>query len=176
MNSFNIDILCLTEHWLKSHELMFNFSNHQVGSSFCRSHAVRGGSLIFLNKHIKFKNCNDIVCLSVESHIEVACVELERIIVISVYSPPSGSFDVFEKVMDDILFKVSKSNKTLMICGDFNVNLLETYSLSTRLTNLFNSHNLKPLFMEPTRITETSANCIDNIFAYPNEKIVLKKL
>lgn len=111
MTSNNIDIICITEHWLKSHELMFSFSDHQVGSAFCREHLIRGGSLILLNKQIKFKERKDIVHHSVERHIEIACVELEQFIVISAYSPPTASFDIFEKVIEEILFKLSKANK-----------------------------------------------------------------
>ncbi|KAJ8737452.1 hypothetical protein PYW08_000047 [Mythimna loreyi] len=66
LNCNNIDILCLTEHWLKSHQLMFNFSNHQIGSSFNRIDALRGGSLILINNNLKYKERKDIVCLSVE--------------------------------------------------------------------------------------------------------------
>lgn len=174
MTSNNIDIICITEHWLKSHELMFNFSDHQVGSAFCRENFIRGGSLILLNKQIKFKERKDIVHHSVERHIEIACVELEQFIVISTYSPPCATFDTFEKVMEEVLYKLSKSNKQIIISGDFNVDLLENYSLNTRITSLFQSFDLVPTFMEPTRITATSAKCIDNIFT--NVKIISKNI
>lgn len=174
MNSNNIDIMCITEHFLKSHEVMFNFSNHQVGSSFCRVSAECGGSLILLNKQIQFKERLDIVHLSVERHIEIACVELEQFIIISVYSPPSASFDIFEKNMEEVLHKLSKSNKNIITCGDFNVNILENNSLTCKIINLFESFGLMPQFMEPTRITATTAKCIDNI--YSNVNIINKNL
>ncbi|GBP47257.1 hypothetical protein EVAR_20262_1 [Eumeta japonica] len=44
MNSANIDILCITEHWLRNGQLLFGFPNHQVGSSFSRENSSHGDS------------------------------------------------------------------------------------------------------------------------------------
>ena len=106
LNCNNIDILCITEHWLKCHQLIFNFSNHQVGSSFSRVNAIHGSALILVNNHLKFKNRKDIVSLSVERTVEITCIELEQFIILSVYRPPSGLYDCFEKVMDEVLHKI----------------------------------------------------------------------
>lgn len=178
MNCQNIDIFCVTEHWLKSYEIMFNFDNHQVGSSFCREHADRGGSLILLHHNIKFKERSDIVRLSVERTIELACVELEQLIVVSVYSPPSAKYDDFEKVMDDVLQIICKSNKKIVVCGDFNINILLDNSETLKFKNLFHSYNLNNVFLEPTRITATSATCLDNIFTdiIPTSKSIISQL
>ncbi|XP_028031853.1 uncharacterized protein LOC114248481 [Bombyx mandarina] len=159
-----VNVLCVTEHWLKKYELNCNFKNHQVVSSFCRENAIRGGSLIIVNKDYKCKERRDIVSLSVERIIEMACVELERFIVVSVYRPPNSLYDFFENIMERVLLKLSVSNKHVFICGDFNINLLENTNATIRLRTLLKSYNLSNLFSEPTRITSTSATCIDNIF------------
>ena len=178
LNTFNINILCITEHWLKQHELMFNFSAHQVGSSFIRLNSIHGGSLILLSKYLQYKERQDIVSLSVERTIEIASVELEQFIVVCVYRPPLSLFENFEKVMDEALFKLSNTNKNIIVCGDFNINILENNTLTSRLLSLFQSHNLNNLFMEPTRITKTSATCIDNVFTNIkiSNKIIINKL
>lgn len=178
MNDYNIDIFCVTEHWLKSNELMPQFNNHQVGSSFTRLSSIHGGSLIILHNQLKFKERKDIVSLSVERTIEVSAVELEQFIVVCVYRPPLSNFDLFESIMESVLLKISLSSKKLLICGDFNVNILENSTLSVRLLNLFKSCNLKHIFTEPTRVTATSATCIDNIFTdiIPNTKSVISNL
>lgn len=178
MNSNNIDILCVTEHWLKNYEFMFSFNNHKVASSFSRVGAKCGGSLILINNSFKFKERADIVSLSVERTIEIACIELEQLIVMSVYRPPASAYDLFEKIMDEALAKISDKNKSIIVCGDFNVDLLEDNNICTRFKSLFLCHNLKNLFLEPTRITETSATCIDNIFSNitPTNKSVINKL
>ncbi|XP_028043268.1 uncharacterized protein LOC114252813 [Bombyx mandarina] len=94
----------------------------------------------------------------------MACVELERFIVVSVYRPPNSLYDFFENIMERVLLKLSVSNKHVFICGDFNINLLENTNATIRLRTLLKSYNLSNLFSEPTRITSTSATCIDNIF------------
>ncbi|KAA5580299.1 endonuclease/exonuclease/phosphatase family protein, partial [Acinetobacter baumannii] len=159
-----VHVLCVTEHWLKKYELNCNFKNHQVMSSFCRENAIRGGSLIFVNKDYKCKERRDIVSLSVERIIEMACVELERFIVVSVYRPPNSLYDSFENILEHVLLKLSVSNKHIFICGDFNINLLENTNATIRFRTLLKSYNLSNLFSEPTRKTSTSATCIDNIF------------
>ncbi|GBP00951.1 hypothetical protein EVAR_2258_1 [Eumeta japonica] len=40
MSYANIDILCITEHWLRNYQLQFGFVNHQVASSFSRDQYV----------------------------------------------------------------------------------------------------------------------------------------
>lgn len=160
----NVDILCLTEHWLRIHEVMFSFENHRVASSFCRKSAIRGGSIIFIRNSVKFKERIDIVGLSVERIIEIACIELERVIVLGVYRPPDSPYVLFEKVMDDILCKITNSNKFVFVCGDFNINILKNCSESDRFVTFFKCYNLVNVFLEPTRVTPTTATCLDNMF------------
>lgn len=166
LEGFNVHVLCLTEHWLKEPEILFlNDSKYTVQSAFVRKNAIRGGSLILVSNELKCKQRQDLVNLSVERTIELSCVELERYVIICVYRPPTGDFNIFESVIEDLFNKLKSNNKRKIICGDFNVNILEVDSpLSIRLVNLFKSYNLVNLFFEPTRITATSSTCLDNIF------------
>ncbi|GBP95305.1 hypothetical protein EVAR_68586_1 [Eumeta japonica] len=79
-----------------------------VASSFSREKAIHGGPLILIKNDIQYKERLDVVSLSVEQTIEVACIELEQLVVLSVYRPPKSSYDAFDKIMDDILYKISK--------------------------------------------------------------------
>jgi hypothetical protein len=178
IDNYNIHVLCVTEHWLKSHEIMFNFKNHTVVSYFSRQKCIRGGSLIIINKNLKYKERKDIVRLSVERTIELSCAELDHFIIICVYRPPSADFTVFESIMEEALNKVFNSQKCILVCGDFNVNLLEATSTSSSILHLFKSYDLVNLFCEPTRVTYATATCIDNIFCTkdPIDKLVFNRL
>lgn len=165
LQSDNIDVLCITEHWLKGHEFMFNFNNHNIVSSFFRKSCNRGGSLIMVKHNLKSKERRDIVDMSVERHIELSCVELEQFIIVCVYRPPSADYNLFESVIDEVLSSIFRTPKNIIVCGDFNINLLENSPFCGRLLNTFKSFNLVNVFCEPTRITATSATCIDNIFS-----------
>ncbi|XP_047506792.1 uncharacterized protein LOC125050811 [Pieris napi] len=173
------DIICLTEHWLNDHQIMsINYENYCVVSYFSRKCMIHGGSLILIKNSVKSKERKDIIRLSVEHSIELSCVELDKHVVVCVYRPPGyQNLSVFDSVMEDVLKKLSTSSKSIIISGDFNINLLETNSNSIRLISLFKSFNLSNVFMEPTRVTASSATCIDNIFCncdYLHKEIVNK--
>lgn len=69
--------------------------------------------------------------LSFKRVIEIAYIETEQFIVISVYSrPPCAPYENFANKMEEVMFNVSKSKKNIVICGDFNNNILATSSLS----------------------------------------------
>ncbi|GBP27658.1 hypothetical protein EVAR_12702_1 [Eumeta japonica] len=85
MDSANIDVLCITEHWLRNGQFLFGFSSHQIASCFSRENSSHSGSLIVIRNNLNFKERTDIVYLSAERVMEIACVELERLIVMSVY-------------------------------------------------------------------------------------------
>ncbi|KAA5588563.1 endonuclease/exonuclease/phosphatase family protein, partial [Pseudomonas aeruginosa] len=178
LNMHNINVFCVTEHWFRNYELLFNFNDHQLSSSFCRENAIRGGSLILVSKCLKCKERKDVVALSVERIIEISCVELEHLIVVCVYRPPDALYDSFENILENALLKLSVSNKHVFICGDFNINLLKSTNATIRLRTLLKSYNLSNLFSEPTRITSTSATCIDNIFTNvkPLHKCIINHL
>lgn len=179
MENYDVQVLCLTEHWLKEHEVAFiNDDFYTVQSAFVRKSAIRGGSLILVSNKLKCKQRLDLVNLSIERTIELSCVELERYLVICVYRPPSGDFTRFESVMEDLLNKLKSSNKSIILCGDFNVNILDVTPLSIRFLNLFRSFNLVNLFFEPTRITASSSTCLDNMFSdcVAEDKLVLSDL
>jgi hypothetical protein len=170
----NIHVLCLTEHWLQHTEMLNHIENYIIGSYFTRECALRGGSLIFIKNNVKFKERKDIISFSIERIIEISCVELEQLVIICVYRPPSGSYDLFETTMESVLHVVSKNNKKIAVCGDFNINILETSSHSVRFLSLFQSFNLHHTFYEPTRVTPTSATCLDNFFC--NCKVFEKEI
>lgn len=157
---------------------MFNFNNHSIVSSFSREFYIRGGSLIILRHDLKYKERKDIVNMSIERIIELSCIELDQFIVICVYRPPSADYNEFDSTMDEVLRSVLSSNKCIIVCGDFNVNLLEQSAMSVRLRSTFKSSGLVNLFYEPTRVTDTSSTCIDNIFSNGKaiDKSITKKL
>lgn len=164
LEKYNVQVLCLTEHWLKTYQVPFlNNDSYSVLSAFARKNAIRGGSLIMVSNKLKCKERLDVVNLSIARTIELSCVELERYIIVCVYRPPLSEFSLFETVLEDALNKLNSKKKSIIVCGDFNVNILDSSPLSTRLLNLFKSFNLKNLFLEPTRITASSFTCLDNI-------------
>ena len=179
LQSQNIDVLCLSEHWLRNYNLSFLIPNFHLASVYIRKTAIHGGSLVLVKNNIQNKERKDVVGLSVERVVELSCVELESYIIVCVYRPPTGDFGAFESTMEDALRKINNKRKYVVVCGDFNVNLLDTNSpISVRLITLFKSFNLNHQYNEPTRITATSATCLDNIFCncVPLQKSIISNL
>lgn len=165
LDALDVDVMCFTEHWLRQHELISNIKNYKIGSSYVRNCATRGGSMIIVKDEYKCKERKKVVQLSIERVVEISCVELDSHIILCAYRPPASDFNQFESVMEDALKEVFSSSKYIIVCGDFNVNLLESKDRETiRLLNLFKSFNLHHLFEAPTRVTATTATCIDNVF------------
>ena len=67
--------------------------------------------------------------------------------------------------MTDMLNKINAENKINYIMGDFNIDLLkdDIHRPTHDYIDLIYSQSLIPTIYKPTRITETTATCIDNI-------------
>lgn len=164
LDNHNIQVMCITEHWLRQEQLIFDFVNFKLVSCFARKLAIHGGSLIIVKSSLKSKERKDIVKFSLERIIEISCVELETYIIICVYRPPSADFHAFQCTMENILKIACKGKKHVIVCGDFNVNILEPTSDTVKFLTLFKSFHLVNLFFEPTRVGASSKTCLDNIF------------
>ncbi|KAG6453216.1 hypothetical protein O3G_MSEX008022 [Manduca sexta] len=148
-------------------------AGYRVASSFFWISAEGGGTMILIKDGVTHKDRQDIVKLSVERVCEVACAETSGYIILYVYRPPSSNILAFISKMEDILKKL-KMNNNILVCGDFNIDLLVDSTDKRLFLNLLQSFNLNCQFLEPTRLTTTSATCIDNVIS--NFKINSKEL
>ena len=83
------------------------------------------------------------------------------------YRHPSRNNNIFIEKLKTTLKKVNREKKKTIICGDFNLNLLNfdtDKQASTFLSTMF-QQNFQPCIIEPTRITNTNKpSLVDNIF------------
>ena len=83
-----------------------------------------------------------------------------------VYRRPNTNFRTFLNEMEVILDAACRENKTLIISGDFNINLLD-YDINANVrdfVNLFNSNNLFSTIVKPTRVTGATSTLIDHVW------------
>jgi endonuclease/exonuclease/phosphatase family metal-dependent hydrolase len=66
--------------------------------------------------------------------------------------------------METLLSCISINSSELIICGDLNVNFLENTTHKQLLNSLLATYGLYSTIQLPTRITNSSASTIDNIF------------
>ena len=69
--------------------------------------------------------------------------------------------------LNDLLHKLSSENKSVILLGDFNVDLMkdDNHHSTNEFLNSLSSHLFLPHITQPTRIKDTSKTLIDNIFS-----------
>ena len=83
-------------------------------------------------------------------------------------TPPLADIDNFTHHLYTAINKINEEHKSLLILGDFNIDLLkfEFHAKTNSFIENIYSFGLSPLITKPTRITEFSATIIDH--AYTN--------
>ena len=96
--------------------------------------------------------------------IEVINSEGKNTIVGCVYQHPCMNPTEFtENYLSELLQKLSKEDKTIILMGDFNIDLLK-YDHNTDSDSLYTNF-LLPYISTPSRVTTHSRTLIDNIFS-----------
>ena len=100
--------------------------------------------------------------------VEINNKRNKNIICGCIYRHPNYQLTDFLVYLDSVLQKLSKENKEIYICGDFNIDLLKIEDINSYLEfyNLLNSYGLLPLIIHPTRVVDgQEPSLIDNIFS-----------
>lgn len=169
--SFNYDIVCLSEHWLKEQQLeSTEIRNYTLGSFFARKDNIHGGSCIFARKELLFHELADLKSKSKELVLECSALNLPHlmVIVMCVYRSPAGNLDEFLEILNDVLTTATTKfqRHTIFLCGDFNLNFLNGWENRVKIfKDLLLSYNLLPTVTQPTRVTQSSTTLMENIFA-----------
>lgn len=172
IDSLNIEVhaICLTEHWLKPFE-HFCTDGFVVASSFCRTSNMHGGSCILLPDQTNYVELVSLKQKSKELVLECSAVSLKNIktIIINVYRSPTGDINEFLMILDSILHEISSVSYTIVLSGDFNIDLGMDDKNAKKFIDLMTTYNLSQTIVHPTRVTNVSKTTIDNIFLNKNE-------
>ena len=122
------------------------------------------------------KELNSLNELGEEKSFELSAIELVRytIIVICIYRSPDGKIDTFFNKLEMIIQKLAGKHKTLILCGDWNINFLQTSPHTRELNNLLLQYNLKHTVNVPTRISKTTATLLGVVIT--NDKKYINSL
>lgn len=169
MSLEDVDILCFSETFLKLQDVnILQIPGYKLAASFCRNKSW-GGVCLYVKKNINFQLLQCTESLSMAVHFECCGILLPELnyVVICMYRTPDSNFDIFIKCLDSLLHKLTirsrHAKRKVIIAGDFNVNILENSKNCKLFKNTLLKYNLKPAINEPTRITNSSSTCIDNI-------------
>jgi hypothetical protein len=168
-------IITFCEHWLSpdSPPVANKLKKYKLMAIHNRESALHGGVCILIRNDIYNEKCITLTTDSTDCVFECVAVELQlsvdnkqvKCIVVVLYRTPNSDFNTFIVKFENLLSKLSRlsRSKMIFITGDFNINLMTMDSKSRRFISIINSYNFQHVFSHPTRITEHSATCIDNI-------------
>lgn len=160
----DIDILCVTEHWLSVMEIgSTQLCGYRVAGYYARESSKGGGVALFVKDILsssidvqKFLNQ-----YNVEKCIECSLnfIKNLNVYVLVVYRSPSGNFDTFLTEIEGILTTLGPG-KSVILAGDFNVHFNTREINTLQLCDTLTSFDLHQQIFDATRHDA----CLDNIF------------
>lgn len=163
------NFVCITEHWLKEHELeALKINNYEIVAS-CHRNVSNGGGTLILSSNLNKENLKerlDFKTFNIEKNFECCAIEVvckkDPIIIACIYRSPSGDIDDFFMKLDICMEKLINENKNFILAGDFNIDLFVENENCKSFLNMVKSYGAKFAVREATRITNQSSTLIDN--------------
>lgn len=172
LTGHSFSLVCLSETWLTPTDApLFSLPNYRAEFAN-RVDSRCGGSAIFVSNTLSYTRRYDISiatskCESVWIELDKSFLSKTNTIIGSIYRSPSSSYPEFCREFDEVMTRLNKENKNIVIVGDININILDT-SDSTCLdyaTNVL-GHGLESLLKFPTRcIPQGPSTLIDHILS-----------
>lgn len=153
---------------------MCKLQDYSIATYYTRPTSKSGGSVIFVREKLSYRILDKVNSLAIESHFEscgVQIVELSTVIV-DIYRPPSGNLHIFFEQFEILLDELGECKKVI-ICGDFNINLLLDSKYKTQFITLMQAYNFEATLNLPTRVTAKSKTCIDNFITNIDKALIL---
>jgi hypothetical protein len=98
-----------------------------------------------------------------EINFELSLIELidYKLYIVCIYRAPDGEIDIFLNKLVRLIQKLLSKNKSLLLCGDWNIDLLHANNNKKDLVDLLERYNLINTVQTPTRITNSTRSMID---------------
>ena len=116
------------------------------------------GTAFLISDKLNIKQCPDLLINELRrlesNFIELICSNKRNMICGSIYKHPSMKISLFNsEYLMPLLTNIQKEEKTCMLMGDFNINLLNTET-NTNISELYDnmsSHFFDPYILQPTQ-------------------------
>ena len=138
----------------------------------CPTESTKGCVRLYFSDRFNFERREDLRVYE-SKQLESIFIEIlsenkgQNLIVGCIYKHPKMDVSEFNKHLYNLLEKVSREKKKIVLMGDFNIDLLklDLHDESSSYFDIISSFGLLPSILRPTRITSRSATLIDNIFS-----------
>ena len=181
-NNCHVDSYLIQESWLSDEQCkskvmeQYNIPGYHT-IPLGRKCGRKGGLIIYLRDIFKYSprelytSCQHWEGIFIDITHKHNELLPNKITLANVYRPPrdnnsNSSIDAFLKPFTDIFIKLTRENSTLLIGGDFNLNLLKLTEREKyqEYFDLFVANGSIPLITMPTRFSRKNATLIDHIF------------
>ena len=164
----SVDLICITETWLNSYlsSSLFNLTDYNLLRNDRQDGRRGGGVAIYHKKSLSV----DIVSQSDHGHLEYLNLSVKshaiKVFVSCIYNPPNTDVQnvLNFKLFLDSLATFAMNYDFLMLCGDFNINLLNNGSASTDLVDLLQANGLS--IVNKVMPTRFNRNCVPSLLDY----------
>lgn len=172
----DISALGLVETWLKPHlpTGIFKIDGFNL-ARLDRSGPKRGGGLgCYIRADLNWEYDQDIPNSSLSNtDIEFLTIKILRrmqqpILITLIYVPPSTPTYKALEYLDSLGDKITTTKLDWILMGDFNVNLLDNNSNTTKVNRFAQCNCLYQLVKTPTRITPVNQSLLDHIYSNIN--------
>ena len=173
INKCKPSVLAITETWLnESNYDLFQIDGFKFINLNRQGSKVGGGVGIYVDVLLDVVVRND---MSVTNNI-LECIFIElsckkylnsgKVLIGCIYRPPGGDPSSFTDALAAILNGNKRKYKASLLTGDFNLDLLKSSQhLPTQdFVDMLASSSYIPSITKPTRITDSTATLLDNVF------------
>ena len=134
------------------------------------SNLSKGGTALYINDKFSFIERTDSKIQNdnfESSWVEIVNKLSRNIVVASIYRHPRYNLTDFISYLEKCSNILTKENKEIYLCGDFNIDLLqiETNNKYQQFYDMLCSYGFSPKIIQPTRVTVHTSSLIDNIFS-----------
>ena len=177
---FNFDAIILSEVWAYNISMYKNlFPNYNFIYALPGNSSI-GGIGAFIHNSFAVTERDDLKlnCATSDNAAESLFIELSKnsyhCIIGCIYRHPNSNISKFTNCLESILQAPAILRCTIdcFLIGDLNIDALkyDAHNDTSKFLDMLICYNFLPLFLLPTRITDTSATLIDHIFYRTNAK------
>ena len=165
-----VDIICITETRLHDDKPLSNIQIEGYDFFHTPTPTRCGGAGIYIKSTLEYEQLNKFsVChenISESIFIEIKNPHKKNLTIGCIYRHHTPIQTFISDFFNPILTTITKSKKKFALLGDFNVDLCKygTHADTECFYDLISANGFRPLILQPTRVTSTSATLIDNIF------------
>ena len=171
------DVFTASETWLNS--TVSNAEINIAGYKLIRSdrrYKRGGGDCAYIRNNLKAEEVKHLSSSSEHGFqqlwVRIQHIKLKSFLLCVVYRPPDCEINCFKEHMTSSIIEALLYDKTIIIMGDLNCDLLSDKSDTRVLKELCTTLNLSQIISKPTRVTNDSVSLLDVVLTTNPQQVI----